>query len=209
MALFTNDLYNFDNELREKHGVIIGTDEVGRGPLAGPVVAAAVILDPNRPIEGVMDSKKLTEKKREALFDLIRNEAIAVKATCIFPAEIDKINILNASLLAMYKSAEPLPDWDFILVDGNKSIPQFPMSKQMTIIKGDAKSASIAAASIIAKVVHDRILRSYDKRWPLYNFASNKGYPTKEHREAVIKYGITPVHRISFCEKYLTQISFL
>ncbi len=209
MALFTNSLYDFDNELRAKHGVLIGTDEVGRGPLAGPVVAAAVILDPNRPIEGVMDSKKLSEKKRELLFDQIRNEAIAVKATCVLPSEIDKINILNASLIAMYRSAEPLPDWDFLLVDGNQTVPHVPLDKQLTIVKGDSKSASIAAASIIAKVVHDRILRSYHKRWPIYNFASNKGYPTKEHREAVIAHGITPVHRLSFCEKYLTQISFL
>jgi len=209
MARSTDPLYEFDQVLREKHGIIIGTDEVGRGPLAGPVVAAAVVLDPNRPIEGVMDSKKLTEKKREALFDQIRNEAIAVKATCILPVDIDKINILNASLLAMYRSVEPIPDWDFLLVDGNKSVPQVALDKQMTIIKGDAKSASIAAASIIAKVVHDRIMRSYHTRWPIYNFASNKGYPTKEHRDAVIEHGITPVHRLSFCEKYLTQISFL
>ena len=210
MALsITNRLYSFDRDMREQHGVIIGTDEVGRGPLAGPVVAAAVTLDLESEIEGIRDSKKLSESKREELFDKIRAGSIALKATVILPKTIDQINILQASLLAMYRSIKPLKGWDYILVDGNREIPQLESGIQQTIVKGDDKSASIAAASIVAKVVHDRILRVYHKRWPHYNFASNKGYPTKEHREAIVKYGITPVHRISFCENFLSKTTFI
>ncbi len=207
MAPSANDLYEFDRQMREIHGIIIGTDEVGRGPLAGPVVAAAVILDPNNPIIGVRDSKKLTEKKREELFLEIRSKALAVKACCILPSEIDRINILQASLLAMFRSATPIPGWDFLLVDGNKMVPNIPVDRQMTIVKGDDKSASIAAASIIAKVVHDRILRVYDQRWPEYGFASNKGYPTEQHRNAILEHGLTKVHRKSFCESFVGQTS--
>lgn len=209
MARSTDPLYIFDYEMAEKHGVIAGTDEVGRGPLAGPVVAAAVILDPENPVEGVKDSKKLSEKKREELFSQIREKAIAVKATCVFPEEIDRINILNASLTAMYRSIMPLSGWNYLLVDGNKAVPDIPMSQQQTVVKGDAKSASIAAASIVAKVVHDRIMYVYHNRYPHYNFASNKGYPTPEHKSAIEKHGITPVHRLSFCESMLAQVSFL
>ena len=204
---FVSDLWEFDQAMREQHGIIIGTDEVGRGPLAGPVVAAAVILDPNNPISGVRDSKKLTEKKREELFLEIRAKAVAVKACCVLPSEIDRINILQASLLAMYRSATPIPNWDFLLVDGNKMVPNISADRQMTIVKGDDKSASIAAASIIAKVVHDRILRVYDTRWPEYGFASNKGYPTEQHRNAILEHGLTKVHRKSFCESFLGQTS--
>ncbi len=209
MAYSSDDLYAFDQALREEHGVIVGTDEVGRGPLAGPVVAAAVILDPKNPVHGVRDSKQLSEKKREALFIEIREKAIAVKATCVLPAEIERLNILTASLTAMYRSATPLPNWDYLLVDGNKTVPGIETSRQETVVKGDSKSASIAAASIIAKVVHDRIMCAYHKKWPAYNFASNKGYPTAEHREAILNHGLTPVHRISFCENFVGQISFL
>lgn len=209
MAYSSDELYAFDQTLREAHGIIAGTDEVGRGPLAGPVVAAAVILDPQKPIDGVRDSKQLSEKKREELFLEIRKNAVALKATCIFPNEIEKLNILTASLTGMYRSVMPLNGWDYLLVDGNKPVPGIDSSRQETVVKGDSKSASIAAASIIAKVVHDRIMYAYHKRWPVYNFASNKGYPTAEHKEAILNHGLTPIHRISFCESFVGQISFL
>ncbi len=209
MAYSSDDLYQFDSAMAEKHGVIAGTDEVGRGPLAGPVVAAAVILNPDKPVEGVRDSKKLSEKKREELFLLIRKNAVMIKATCVLPKEIDRMNILNASLTAMYRSITPLSGWNYLLVDGNQKVPGIAAANQKTVVKGDAKSASIAAASIIAKVIHDRIMYAYDKRWPVYKFASNKGYPTAEHREAILTHGITPVHRISFCEHILMENSFL
>lgn len=209
MAYSSDELYTFDRKLSEIHGTIIGTDEVGRGPLAGPVVAAAVILDPDNPVHGVRDSKQLSEKRREELFLEIREKAVAVKATCVLPAEIEQLNILTASLTAMYRSVTPLPGWNYLLVDGNKPVPGIDSTRQETVVKGDSKSASIAAASIVAKVVHDRIMCAYHRRWPVYNFASNKGYPTAEHREAILNHGLTPVHRVSFCENFVGQTSFL
>ena len=174
-----------------------GCDEAGRGPLCGPVVAAAVILPRGVVIEGLNDSKKLTEKKRDALFDLIREKAVAYSVAFATNEEIDKLNILNATMLAMARAILSLPvPADFALVDGN-CIRNFPIPAQ-TIVKGDAKSPSIAAASILAKVTRDRYCMEMDAMYPEYDFKKHKGYPTKEHRELVMKYGPCPLHRRSF-----------
>ena len=174
-----------------------GCDEAGRGPLCGPVVAAAVILPCDIKIEGLDDSKKLTEKKRERLFDLIKEKAVAYAIAEASPAEIDEINILNASMLAMRRAVEMLPvKADFALIDGNCS-RGFGIPTE-TVIGGDAKSASIAAASILAKVTRDRQCIELDREYPMYNIAKHKGYPTKEHMDAVRKYGPSPIHRKTF-----------
>lgn len=177
--------------------LLAGCDEVGRGPLAGDVVAAAVILDPENPIEGLDDSKKLTEKKRELLFDEIKLKA---KSWCVARAsvaEIDQINILQASLLAMTRAVQGLHiQPEHVLVDGNK-LPKWPY-KAEAVIKGDSRVAAISAASILAKVVRDREMVEMDKLYPGYGLADHKGYPTKMHMEAVVRLGITPIHRKSF-----------
>ena len=176
---------------------VCGTDEAGRGPLAGPVVAAAVILPEGLMIEGLNDSKKLTEKKREKLYDIIREEAVSFAICEASVEEIDTLNILNASQLAMRRCVEKLvPKPEVVLVDGNIA-RDFPVIAE-PVIKGDALSPSIAAASILAKVTRDRMLVELDAQYPEYNFKKHKGYPTKEHREAVIKYGPSPVHRRTF-----------
>lgn len=199
-------LYQFDRDKFAQFGTLAGTDEVGRGPLAGPVVAAAVILDLDSEISGINDSKKLSEKKREEIFEQIMSKAISVAVTTISPKEIDSTNILTASLTAMRKSLLKLKtDFSYTLVDGNQKVFEWKKTPQELIIKGDSKSASIAAASIVAKVVHDRIMVNYHKRWPEYGFLSNKGYPTKVHREAVKKFGLTRIHRITFCENIISQ----
>lgn len=181
----------------EGYSFVCGCDEAGRGPLCGPVVAAAVILPRDSVIEGLNDSKKLTEKKREALFEVIKEKAVAYAIAEASPLEIDEINILNASMLAMRRAVEALPvKADFALIDGNCS-RGFNIPTE-TIIKGDAKSASIAAASILAKVTRDRQCIELDKEYPEYNIAKHKGYPTKEHMDAVRKYGATPIYRKSF-----------
>ena len=191
---------SFDLE-NEKYGegytAVCGCDEAGRGPLCGPVVAAAVILPRDIVIEGLNDSKKLTEKKREALFDIIKEKAVAYGIAEASPAEIDEYNILNASMLAMRRAVKALGvAADFALIDGNCSrgfeIPT------MTVVGGDAKSASIAAASILAKVTRDRGCIELDREYPMYNIAKHKGYPTKEHMDAVRKYGPSPIYRKSF-----------
>ena len=190
--------FEFENEkYAEGYTAVCGCDEAGRGPLCGPVVAAAVILPRDTVIEGLNDSKKLTEKKREALFDIIKEKAIAYGIAEASPQEIDEINILNASMLAMRRAVEMLGiKADFALIDGNCSrgftIPT------MTVVKGDAKSASIAAASILAKVTRDRGCLELDKEYPEYGIAKHKGYPTKEHMDAVRKYGVAPIYRKSF-----------
>ncbi len=176
---------------------ICGVDEVGRGPLAGPVVAAAVILDPAQPISGLDDSKKLTEKRREALFEEIRNKALAWSLGRAEVEEIDRINILQASLLAMQRAVEALPvSPDHALVDGNK-LPVLSCSAE-AIVGGDGSVACISAASIMAKVSRDREMFVLDQRYPGYGLARHKGYPTPAHKEALEKLGVSKIHRRSF-----------
>ena len=191
---------SFDIENEKKalgYNFICGCDEAGRGPLCGPVVAAAVILPFGENIEGLNDSKKLTEKKREKLFDVIREKAIAYAIAEASPEEIDEINILNASMLAMRRAVEALSvKADFALIDGNCS-RGFTIPTE-TVVKGDAKSASIAAASILAKVTRDRQCIELDEKYPEYGIAKHKGYPTKDHMDAVRMHGPSPIHRRTF-----------
>ncbi|MEE1198800.1 MAG: ribonuclease HII [Acutalibacteraceae bacterium] len=182
---------------------ICGVDEAGRGPLAGPVFAAAVILPMDCEIEGLNDSKKLSEKKREALFDVIKEKAIAYSVASASVDEIEEFNILKATYLAMNRAILGLhiaPD--FAIIDGNR-IPDNAPTKCEALIKGDFKSMSVAAASILAKVSRDRLLVEYDQKYPEYNFKKHKGYGTKEHYEAINKYGICEIHRKSFLKGVL------
>lgn len=183
---------------------ICGVDEAGRGPLCGPVVAAAVILPKDVYIEGVNDSKKLSEKKREKLYDDIMEKALAVGVGISDVDVIEKVNILNATKLAMIQAIENLKvKPEYVLVDGNQRIDiAIPLD---TVVKGDAKSESIACASIIAKVTRDRMLIKYDEKYPEYGFAKHKGYGTKVHIEAIKKHGLTPIHRPSFCQKFINK----
>lgn len=177
--------------------LVAGVDEVGRGPLAGPVVAAAVILNPEYPIEGLTDSKKLTEKKRELLSCVIKERALAWYIARVDVDVIDQINILQASLLAMKQAVEGLSVLpQHVKVDG-KQCPDLSISME-AIIKGDLTEPEISAASIIAKVARDREMIEMDQIYPEYGFAKHKGYPTKQHREALARYGITPIHRRSY-----------
>lgn len=181
---------------------ICGIDEVGRGPLAGPVVAGAVILPKDCHILYINDSKKLSEKKREELYDVIMEQAVAVGIGMVSPARIDEINILQATFEAMREAIgklEPQPD---LLLNDAVTIPQVSI-RQVPIIKGDAKSISIGAASIVAKVTRDRLMVEYDKIMPEYGFASNKGYGSAAHIEALKKYGPTPIHRRSFIHSFV------
>ena len=180
---------------------VCGVDEAGRGPLAGPVCAAAVIFAPDTELDGVNDSKKLSEKKREALFDVICQKALAYSIAFASVEEIEEHNILNATYLAMNRAIEGLKiKADFALIDGNR-IPKDIKIDCQTVVKGDSKSLSIAAASILAKVTRDRLLMEYHEKYPQYNFAKHKGYGTAEHMEAIRKYGISEVHRPSFLKK--------
>lgn len=190
--------YEYENLLKEKgYSLICGIDEAGRGPLAGPVFAAAVILPDGLDDLGINDSKKLSEKKRDALFDLICEKAVAYSIASASEKEIDEINILNATFLAMKRAVEGLKiKPDFALVDGNRK-PNTGV-EEMPLVKGDAKSISIAAASILAKVSRDRYLLELDKKYPEYLFSKHKGYPTKLHYEKIKEHGISPVHRLSF-----------
>ena len=191
------DLSYEESKYQMGYTAVCGLDEAGRGPLCGPVVAAAVILPRDVVIEGLNDSKKLTEKKREALFDIIKEKAVAYAICEASPAEIDEINILNASMLAMRRAVVALPiKADFALIDGNCS-RGFNIPTE-TVVKGDSKSSSIAAASILAKVTRDRQCLELDKQYPEYGIAKHKGYPTKEHMDAVRKYGPAPIYRKSF-----------
>ena len=176
---------------------IAGIDEAGRGPIAGPVVSAAVILLPSSPIEGVTDSKKLSPKRRNFLYDKIYEHAVSIGIGIVDPPEIIRLNILYASLLSMKMSVQNLmPQPDFLLIDGIFQIPyDLP---QKAIPKGDCLSISIAAASIVAKVTRDRLMESYHGEYPEYGFLKHKGYPTKEHKEAVRRLGCCPIHRKSF-----------
>lgn len=189
---------------KKGYKLICGVDEAGRGPLCGPVVAAAVILKPEDKIEGVNDSKKLTEKKREALYDVIMSKALSVGVGISDVDVIEKVNILNATKLAMKQAIQNLnvvPE--YVLIDGNQMI-DINIEAQ-TVVSGDAKSESIAAASIIAKVTRDRMLIEWDKQYPQYGFAKHKGYGTKAHIEAIKKYGLCPIHRPSFCTKFVKE----
>lgn len=200
----TVDLFEYDKSVRNEYAFICGIDEAGRGPLAGDVYAAAVILPDDVIIEGINDSKKLTEKKREALFDVICEKAVSYCIATASVEEIDNINILNAAMLAMKRACEGLsvkPDAAFI--DGNKTpeldIPAF------SVIKGDATSASIAAASILAKVARDRYMKELAEKYPQYCFDKHKGYGTKLHYEMLDKYGASDIHRKSFLVKYYNE----
>lgn len=190
--------FEFEDKWRaEGFTNVCGCDEAGRGPLCGPVVAAAVILPEGEIIEGLNDSKKLSEKKREALFDIIKEKAIAYAIAEATPAEIDEINILNASMLAMRRAVEALTvKADVALIDGNCS-RGFKIPTE-TVVKGDSRSYSIAAASILAKVTRDRQCEELDKLYPEYGIAKHKGYPTKDHMEAVRVHGVAPIYRRTF-----------
>ncbi len=177
--------------------VICGIDEVGRGPLAGPVVTCAVVLPRDCRILYINDSKKLSEKKREELYEIIMKEALAVNLGMESPKVIDEINILQATLSAMKKAIMGLNIKPDVVLADAVTIPGIPCSQE-AIIKGDAKSMSIAAASIVAKVTRDRMMEEYDKLYPQYDFASNKGYGTKKHIQALQEYGPCPIHRYSF-----------
>ena len=194
--------YDFENSLAERgFTAVCGIDEAGCGPLAGPVYAAAVILDPNDPIEGLNDSKKLTEKKREALFPEIQKRARAWAIASASAREIDESNILQARLLAMRRAVELLDIRpDYAMVDGNRD-PKIPGVPSLLIIGGDGKSASIGAASILAKVARDHTMLELDERYPQYLFKKHKGYPTKQHVEKLLEYGPCPEHRQSFLKK--------
>ncbi|WP_242939790.1 ribonuclease HII [Roseburia sp. 499] len=185
----------------EACGYICGIDEVGRGPLAGPVVAGAVILPKDCDILYINDSKKLSEKKREELYDIIMEQAVATGIGMAAPGRIDEINILQATYEAMRQAIQNLAVTPDILLNDAVTIPKVSI-RQVPIIKGDAKSISIGAASIIAKVTRDRLMVEYDKVMPEYGFASNKGYGSKEHIEALKKYGPSPIHRQSFIKNF-------
>ena len=194
------ELFDYDEELRNAYPVICGVDEAGRGPLAGDVYAAAVVLDSGVTIDYLNDSKKLSEKRREELFDVIKEKS---RAYCIATAsveEIDSLNILNAAMLAMKRAVEGLgiaPD--LALIDGNR-LPDISCKAQY-VIKGDAVSASIAAASVLAKVARDRYMKELAEKYPQYAFEKHKGYGTKLHYECIEKYGISEIHRRSFLKK--------
>lgn len=176
---------------------VAGVDEVGRGPLVGDVVTAAVILDPNNPIEGLNDSKKLSEKKRLALFPEIKEKALAWSVGRCSPTEIDELNILQATMVAMQRAIAGLKvQPDLTLIDGNRC-PELPMDA-LAVVKGDLRVAEISAASIIAKVVRDQEMEELDKRHPEFGFAKHKGYPTKAHFEAIEQHGVIEQHRKSF-----------
>lgn len=198
------NLKNYENELREKgFKYICGIDEAGRGPLAGPVVVASVILPENSMIEGINDSKKVSEKKREKLYDLIIEEAISYGVGIIGQDEIDDINILNATKKGLTLSLQELTKRpDLIIVDALSKINTLGIPYE-SIIKGDAKCYSISAASIIAKVTRDRIMREWDKVFPQYGFATHKGYGTSAHINAIKEYGICPIHRKTFVKNFI------
>ncbi len=203
MKRVETDLWVYEREAQNRgYSLVCGVDEAGRGPLAGPVCAAAVILPMGLEISGLNDSKKLSEKQREALFPVIQEQAIAWSVAFGTVEEIESLNILNATMEAMKRAVKGLAITpDFILVDGNKA-PRLDIPTE-TVVKGDAKSAGIAAASVLAKVTRDRLLYEYDKEYPTYGFAAHKGYGTAAHIAAIRLYGACPVHRMSFIGKFL------
>lgn len=208
-------LREFDKVVFERYGVVCGIDEAGRGPIAGPVYAAAVILDPNNPIEGLNDSKKLTPKKREALYEEIWDKALAASVSCALVEEIDKSDILSANLLAMARAFDRVAKTpQIVLVDGDV-LPELnePFNDNKVkfggvtknLIGGDAKSEAIAAASILAKVERDEEMCRLAEKYPGYGFEKHKGYGTKAHYEAIEKLGLCPIHRRSFLKKYIKE----
>lgn len=199
----SNDLYGYDAAVRAEHGLFCGVDEAGRGPLCGPVCCAAVILDPENPIVGVNDSKKLSEKKREALFDEIKERALACQVVFVSPEEIDEKNILWATMAGMERAVAGLdPAPAFAVVDGNRVPPGLAVPA-LAQVKGDGVCASVAAASILAKVSRDRYVTGVlDREYPQYQFAKHKGYGTKLHYEMLDRYGPCPAHRRTFLKKW-------
>ena len=195
------DIYKYENELYEKgYKLIAGCDEAGRGPMAGPLVASSVILPVGYKLEGLNDSKKLTAKKRDQLFDIIMRDAVEVAVTVVSVEDVDKLNVYSASKYAMTECVKKFKNKpDYVLTD---CMPLEEIEKSglevLDIIKGDAKSASIAASSIIAKVTRDRIMDKLDEEFPQYGFKKHKGYVTKLHREMIAKYGVTVHHRKTF-----------
>ncbi len=195
-------MLDHDTAMRTQFGVICGVDEAGRGPLAGDVYAAAVILPEEHGITGLDDSKKLSEKRREELFDEIQKKAAAFCIATASVAEIEELNILQAAMLAMQRAVDGLGQKPaYVLIDGNKC-PALSVPCE-AVVKGDAASASIAAASILAKVARDRYMTEQAKRYPQYGFAQHKGYGTKAHKDALLQYGACPLHRPSFLKKFL------
>ena len=201
------ELWTLENEIyAEGYKLICGVDEAGRGPLAGPVYAAAVILPRDADIPGLNDSKKLTEKKREALFDVITRSALSYGIASASVEEIEKLNILNATFLAMNRAVAQLdPQPELTLVDGNRNTGIEIASR--CIVKGDSKCADIAAASVLAKVSRDRYMLALAEEFPEYHFEKHKGYPTKLHYELLAQYGPSPIHRQSFLKKFYGQKS--
>lgn len=194
-------LFSYDEALRDAFPTLCGIDEAGRGPLAGPVCCAAVVLSPAFYSPFLNDSKIVSEKRRALLYDEILKAALFYKVVLVPPQEIDRLNILNATLLGMRQAAEGLSACpDLILVDGNRC-PEAMPAPCKSVIKGDAASASIAAASILAKVTRDRYMQKLGESYPEYRFEVHKGYPTKLHYEMIAQYGITPFHRKSFLKK--------
>ena len=198
-----NELWKYEHIVfDEGFSCVCGVDEAGRGPLAGPVCAAAVILPPDLVIEGLNDSKKLTDKRRRALFDVITEQALAYGIAFASEQEIDEINILQATFLAMRRAVEQLKQQpELALVDGNRA-PDFGAVPVKTIIKGDSLSANIAAASVLAKVTRDRFMEEQDALYPQYGFAVHKGYGTQAHYAALREYGACPIHRRTFLKKF-------
>lgn len=198
------DIYEFDRGIIKNRGCryLLGIDEAGRGPLAGPVAIGAVVLDLNNPIAEINDSKKLSEKKRIYLFKKIVEKAIFKKVVTLSAKDIDEINILKATFKGMAECVKSYPSIQdiHVLIDGNRPIPSIDSFKQECIVKGDAKSASVAAASILAKVSRDQIMKKLSTLYPGYGFEKHKGYGTKTHIEAIKRLGISGVHRKTFCK---------
>ena len=197
--------FEYEINARNKgYSAVCGVDEAGRGPLAGPVFAAAVILPENCVIEGLNDSKKISEKKREALFDVIKEKAVSYCIASVDEKIIDEINILQATYLAMKKAVEGLDvPADYALIDGNR-MPPIEIDGE-TVVKGDAKSPSIAAASILAKVSRDRFMLELDEKYPQYKFSQHKGYGTKLHYEMLTEHGVSDCHRMSFLKSFFGE----
>ena len=195
--------FTYENAAKAKgYSLVCGVDEAGRGPLAGPVCAAAVILPEDCEIQGLNDSKKLTEKKREQLFDVIIEKAVAYSVAFATVEEIEEYNILNATYIAMNRAIDGLSiKAQYALIDGNR-VPTGISVPCETVVKGDAKSCSISAASILAKVTRDRLLLEYAEKYPEYGFEKHKGYGTAAHYDAIRKFGVLPIHRLSFLKSF-------